>query len=84
MDTARVAAEVLGTPWENYEIVWGNTERHSPWSSPQAGSQTTHAHTRANYAAALDAKRKLQEIAANELGGRPESYTSATGVSASG
>src|SRR5262249_50697384 len=36
--------------------------------------QTTHAHTRANFAAALDAKRKLQEIAAEELGGSPEVY----------
>ena len=74
MDTARAAAEVLGTPWENYEIVWGNTGRFVPWSSQQDGSQTTHAHTRANYAAALDAKRKLQEIAARDLGGAPEAY----------
>jgi CO/xanthine dehydrogenase Mo-binding subunit len=65
---------VLGPPWENYEIVWGNTAHSLPWSSQQDGSQTTHAHTRANYAAALDAKRKLQEIAAKELGGAPEAY----------
>src|SRR6185295_12250454 len=74
MDTARAAAEVLGPPWENYEIVWGNTANSLPWSSQQDGSQTTHAHTRANYAAALDAKRKLQEIAAKDLGGTPDSY----------
>jgi CO/xanthine dehydrogenase Mo-binding subunit len=74
MDTARAAAEVLGTPWANYEIVWGNTGNLVPWSSQQDGSQTTAAHTRANYAAALDAKRKLQEIAARELGGTPDSY----------
>jgi len=74
MDTARAAGEVLGPPWENYEIVWGNTANALPWSSQQDGSQTTHAHTRANYAAALDAKRKLQEIAASELGGTPEAY----------
>jgi xanthine dehydrogenase molybdenum-binding subunit len=74
MDTARAAGEVLGPPWENYEIVWGNTSHALPWSSQQDGSQTTHAHTRANYAAGLDAKRKLQEIAAKELGGTPESY----------
>ena len=65
---------MLGPPWETYEIVWGNTSHGLPWSSQQDGSQTTHAHTRANYAAALDAKRKLQEIAANDLGGAPESY----------
>src|SRR5262245_32454393 len=73
-DTARAAAEVLGPPWENYEIVWGNTGNSVPWSSQQDGSQTTHAHTRANYAAGLDAKRKLQEIAAKDLGGAPESF----------
>jgi xanthine dehydrogenase molybdenum-binding subunit len=74
MDTARVAAEVLGMPWDKCEIVWGNTANSVPWSSQQDGSQTTHAHTRANYAAGLDAKRKLQEIAAKELGGTPEAY----------
>ena len=74
MDTARVAAEVLGMPWDKCEIVWGNTAHSMPWSSQQDGSQTTHAHTRANYAAGLDAKRKLQEIAARELGGAPEAY----------
>src|SRR5262249_3634091 len=47
MDTARAAAEVLGPPWEAYEVVWGNTARALPWSSQQDGSQTTHAHTRA-------------------------------------
>lgn len=74
MDTARVAAEVLGMPWDKCEIVWGNTANSVPWSSQQDGSQTTQAHTRANYAAGLDAKRKLQEIAAKELGGTPEAY----------
>ena len=74
MDTARVAAEVLGMPWENCEIVWGNTANSLPWSSTQDASETTYAHTRANYAAALDAKRKLQEIAAKQLGGAPEAY----------
>jgi xanthine dehydrogenase molybdenum-binding subunit len=79
MDTARAAGEVLGPPWENYEIVWGNTANSLPWSSQQDGSQTTHAHTRANYAAALDAKRKLQEIAAKDLGGTPESFDVGSG-----
>jgi CO/xanthine dehydrogenase Mo-binding subunit len=78
-DTARVVAEELDTPWEQFEIVWGNTGKHLAWSSPQAGSQTIHAHTRANLAAAQDLKRKLQEIAALELGGRPESYTVSNG-----
>jgi xanthine dehydrogenase molybdenum-binding subunit len=74
MDTARVAAEVLGMPWDKCEIVWGNTANSIPWSSQQDGSQTTQAHTRANYAAGSDAKRKLQEIAAKDLGGTPEAY----------
>ena len=55
-------------------MIWGDTSRGLPWSSIQAGSQTTYAHTRANYATGMDAKRKLQEIAAKDLGGKPEDY----------
>jgi xanthine dehydrogenase molybdenum-binding subunit len=73
-DTARVAADHLGMSWENTVVIWGNTAKHLPYSSVQAGSQTTHAHTRANLAAAEDLKRKLQEIAAKELGGSPDNY----------
>ena len=54
-------------------MVWGNTSKGLPWSSIQAGSQTTYAHTRANYATGMDFKKKLTEIAAN-FGGSPESY----------
>ena len=61
-------------PWEKVEIVWGDTSKHLPWSTSQGGSSTTHAHTRANYAAGLDAKRKLQQIAARDLGGSPDDY----------
>lgn len=74
IDTARVCAEVLNFPWEKCEVSWGNTGNGLPWSSVQAGSQTTYAHTRANYASGMDAKRKLQEIAAQDLGGAPEDY----------
>lgn len=74
IDTARVIAEVLNFPWEKVVVTWGNTANHLPWSSIQAGSQTTYAHTRANYAAAMDGKRKLQEIAAKDLGGSPDDY----------
>ena len=73
-DTTRPAAEVLDFPWEKVEIAWGNTSRHLPWSCRQGGSTTTQAHTQANHAAAMDLKRKLQEIAAMDLGGRPEDY----------
>ncbi len=78
-DTARAAADVLGIEWDQVEVVFGDTSRHLPWSAVQAGSQTTHAHTRANHAAGLDAKQKLQEIAARDLGGRPEDYDTSDG-----
>ena len=74
-DTARVAAEILGMNWEDCQVIWGDTSQHLPWSSVQAGSQTTHAHTRANHAAAHDALAKLQELAAMDLGGSPADYT---------
>ncbi len=73
-DTARAAADVLGVGWDRCAVIWGDSSQHLPYSSVQAGSQTTHAHTRANHAAAMDLKRKLQEIAALDLGGSPESY----------
>ena len=71
--------EALQTDWEQAETVWGDTSKHLPWSAVQAGSMTTHAHSRANWAAGLDAKRKLQEIAARDLGGSPNSYDVADG-----
>ena len=73
-DTSMAAAEVLGVDWDEVEVLWGDTDLALPWSSMQGGSQTTHAHTRANYAAGLLAKRLLQEIAAGDLGGAPENY----------
>ncbi len=78
-DTARVAAEILGMPWDRVVVVWGDTSKHLAWSSVQAGSQTIHAHTRANHAAGMDAKRKLQEIAARDLGGSPGDYETDNG-----
>ena len=62
-------------PWEKVELVWGNSSKNLPWSCVSGGSQTTHAHTRAAHAAATDAIKKVQEIAAKTLGGRPEQYT---------
>jgi CO/xanthine dehydrogenase Mo-binding subunit len=73
-DVHRVAAEVLDVPWEKVDIVFGNTSKNLPNTCGQGGSQTTHAMTRAAHAAASDAKRKLQEIAARALGGSPDSY----------
>ena len=73
-DLARVAADILVMPWEKVEVIWGDTSKGLPYSCMSVGSQTTHAMTRANHAAASDAKRKLQEIAAMDLGGSPDDY----------
>jgi CO/xanthine dehydrogenase Mo-binding subunit len=73
-DVHRVAAEIVGVPWEKVVITWGNTSKHLPSTCNQGGSQTTHAMTRAAHAAGMDAKRKLQEIAAKTLGGSPDAY----------
>jgi xanthine dehydrogenase molybdenum-binding subunit len=73
-DCHRVSAEMVGMPWENVEVTWGNTSQNLPWSCVSGGSQTTHAHTRAAHAAGADAVKKLQEIAAKVHGGKPEAY----------
>ena len=73
-DTARAAAEAIDLPWDKVDLVWGATNRNLPWSAMSVGSQTTHAHTRAHWAAGLDAKRKLQEIAAHDFGGSSDDY----------
>ena len=74
IDVARVAADTLAMPWDKVEVIWGNTGQHVPWTCLSVGSQTTHAMTRANLAGAEDARRKLQEIAAKDLGGAPADY----------
>ena len=78
-DTARPAADVLDLSWDRVVIVWGDTSKHLPFSTVQAGSQTTHAHTRANHAAATAMVGLLRELAARELGGSPSSYRVADG-----
>jgi len=72
--TARVAAEVLGANWDNCIIEHGDSRLGLPWNLGQFGSNTSFTMSRTNYAAAMDAKRKLQEIAARDLGGHPEDY----------
>ena len=74
IDVHRVAAEVLGVPWEKCDITWGDSSKNLPFTCVSGGSQTTHAMTRAAYATAMDARKKLQEIAAKKLGGKPENY----------
>ena len=78
-DVHRQAAEMLGQPWELCDVVFGNTAKNLPWTCVSAGSQTAHAMTRAAHAAATDAIKKLQEIAAKAHGGKPEAYTVAGG-----
>jgi len=73
-DVHRVVAELLGVPWEKCDITWGNTSKNLPWTCPSGGSQTTHAMTRAAHAVASDAILKLQQIAAKDMGGKPEDY----------
>ena len=74
IDVARVAADVLQMSWDQVEVIWGDTSKGLPWTCMSVGSQTTHAMTRANHAGAMDARRKLQEIAARDLGGSPDDY----------
>jgi xanthine dehydrogenase molybdenum-binding subunit len=72
--TARAAAEVLRVDWENCVIERGDSRRNLPWNLGQFGSNTSYTMTRTNYVAAQDALAKLKEIAAQDLGGRPEDY----------
>jgi xanthine dehydrogenase molybdenum-binding subunit len=74
IDTHRVAAEMMGMPWEKVHVTWGDTSKNLPWSCVSGGSQTIHAHTRASHAASSAAIKNLQEIAAKDLGGRPQDY----------
>ena len=74
LDVHRVVAEVLGVPWEKCDVTWGNTAKNLPWTCVSGGSQTTHAMTRAAHATAMEARLKLQEIAAKTFGGKPEHY----------
>ncbi|HUA84402.1 MAG TPA: xanthine dehydrogenase family protein molybdopterin-binding subunit [Bryobacteraceae bacterium] len=74
IDVHRVAAEMLGVPWEKCDVVWGSNAKNVAWSCPSGGSQTTHAMTRASYAVAEETKKRLCELAAKKLGGSPENY----------
>ncbi len=73
-DVHRVAAEIVGIAWDKVVITWGNSAKSLPYTCNQGGSQTTHAMTRAAHAAGMDAKRKLQQVAASVLGGAADSY----------
>jgi CO/xanthine dehydrogenase Mo-binding subunit len=73
-DCHRVSAEILGVPWDKVVVTWGDTAKNLPWTCNSGGSQTIHAMTRAAHAAGMDGKKKLQEIAAKDLGGKPDDY----------
>ncbi len=75
-DVHRVVAEILGVPWEKCDITWGSSAKNLPWTCISGGSQTTHAMTRAAYAAAIGWKK---EVAGNR---REESRRKARGVRA--
>ena len=72
--TSRIAAEVLKVDWENVVIQRGDSRKNLPWNIGQFGSNTSYTMTRTNYVAAQDALAKLKEIAAQDLGGKPEDY----------
>jgi xanthine dehydrogenase molybdenum-binding subunit len=72
--TCRTAAEVLNCRWENTVIEHGDSRRGLPWNLTQDSSNTSFTSARTNYAAAMDAKRKLCEIAAITLGGSAADY----------
>ena len=72
--TSRIAAEVLKYNWDNCIIERGDTRLNLPWNIGQFGSNTSFTMARTNYAAAMDALGKLQEIAAMDLGGSPTDY----------
>ena len=74
VDVHRVAAEMMGMPWEKVDIAWGSTAKNLPWSCISGGSQTIHAMTRSAHAAASDAIAKARTIAAQTLGGQPDDY----------
>ena len=72
--TARVAAEMLNYDWDNVIVERGDSRRGLPWNSNQAGSLTASTESRTMYVAAMDAKAKLLEIAAQVLGGAADDY----------
>lgn len=72
--TSRIAAEVLNYNWDNCVIERGDTRRNLPWNIGQFGSNTSFTMGRSYHAAAMDARQKLQEIAAAEFGGSADDY----------
>lgn len=72
--TARIAAEALKYDWEKCVVERGDSRKHLPWNIGQFGSNTSFTMARTNYVAAMDALQKIKEIAAQDLGGKPDDY----------
>ncbi len=68
---SQIASEVLGIPYKNIGLVCHDTDS-TPFSSIVASSCGTWFQGWATYEAALDAKRKVLELAAPKLGVPPE------------
>ncbi len=79
IDVHRAGAEILGVPWEQCDVLWGDTSRIFPYTCASGGSQTTHAMTRAAHSVAMAARQRLKEVAAKTHGGSPEEYDVAKG-----
>jgi xanthine dehydrogenase molybdenum-binding subunit len=60
--------------WENCVVERGDSRKHLPWNIGQFGSNTSFTMARTNYVAAMDALQKMKEIAAHDLGGKPDDY----------
>ena len=66
-----VAAEVLGVSPEDVQVITGDTQM-GPFTPNSGGSQITYSVAGAISGAALEAKNKLQQIAADEFEASPE------------
>ncbi len=72
--TSRIAAEALKYDFANVVVERGDSRKHLPWNIGQFGSNTSFTMARTNFVAAQDALAKIKEIAAMDLGGKPEDY----------
>lgn len=71
----RAAAEALQCSWENCVVVHGRTDYQLQHSTYQGGSNTMFTETRSSHVAAMDAIRKMKEIAAAQFGGVADDYS---------
>jgi len=67
----RVVAELLGVPWAKCEIAWGNTGKNLH-DLPVRWQPDDPCHDASCPCGGHGRKKKLQEIAAKDLGGKPK------------